>query len=311
MSVFALGIMPYITASIILQLLTVVSPHLEKLKKEGELGRRKITEYTRWLTVGLSAFQAFSIAVALQKQTTAGMPLVTNPGPGFILTTVIALTTGSVFIMWLGEQITSRGIGNGMSLLIFAGIVVGLPRAAADLYEKVFVNRTWSFPVLLVLLAFMLVIVAFIVTVERGERRIPIQYAKRVVGRRVMGGVSTHLPLKVNSGGVMPIIFAVSILTFPQTIVLRYTRFEPEERRLKQAADDYTQWFFSRLRSVELALADREYLCAGRFTIADICVGFALFLANTLGLREGFKPNTEAYYQRLTARPAFQRAISF
>ncbi len=220
LTVFALGIMPYITASIILQLLTVVSPHLEKLKKEGELGRRKITEYTRWMTVGLSAFQAFGIAIALEKQTAVGVPLVNHPGPGFVFSTVLTLTTGSVFIMWLGEQITSRGIGNGMSLLIFAGIVVGLPRAAADLYEKVFVTRVWSFPILLLLLAFMLAIVAFIVLVERGERRIPIQYAKRVVGRRIMGGVSTHLPLKVNSGGVMPIIFAVSILTFPQTLGL-------------------------------------------------------------------------------------------
>lgn len=220
LTVFALGIMPYITASIILQLLTVVSPHLEKLKKEGELGRRKITEYTRWLTVGLSAFQALAIAVALQRQTFAGMNLVTRPGPAFIFTTVLTLTTGSVFIMWLGEQITARGIGNGMSLLIFTGIVVGLPRAISDLYDKVFVTRIWGPLTLVVLLVFMLAIVAFIVLVERGERRIPIQYAKRIVGRKIMGGVSTHLPLKVNSGGVMPIIFAVSILTFPQTIGL-------------------------------------------------------------------------------------------
>jgi preprotein translocase subunit SecY len=220
LTVFALGIMPYITASIILQLLTVVSPHLEKLKKEGDLGRKKITDYTRWLTVGLSAFQAFGIAIALEKQTAQGASLVSHPGAAFVFTTVLTLSAGSVFIMWLGEQITARGIGNGMSLLIFAGIVVGLPRAAADLYEKVFVNHSWNFLVLLILLAFMLVIVGFIVFVERGERRIPIQYAKRVVGRRIMGGVSTHLPLKVNSGGVMPIIFAVSILTFPQTLSL-------------------------------------------------------------------------------------------
>lgn len=220
LTVFALGIMPYITASIILQLLTVVSPHLEKLKKEGELGRKKMTDYTRWMTVGLSAFQALGIATMLQKQTTAGMQLVLNPGPGFIFSTVLTLTTGSVFIMWLGEQITSRGIGNGMSLLIFAGIVVGLPRAVAELYDRVFVTRVWGPLPLLVLLVFMLVIVAFIVMVERGERRIPIQYAKRIVGRKIMGGVSTHLPLKVNSGGVMPIIFAVSILTFPQTLGL-------------------------------------------------------------------------------------------
>ncbi|HXW14659.1 MAG TPA: preprotein translocase subunit SecY [Terriglobia bacterium] len=220
LTVFALGIMPYITASIILQLLTVVSPHLEKLKKEGDLGRKKITDYTRWLTVGLSAFQAFGIAIALEKQTALGVALVDHPGPSFVFTTVLTLTAGSIFIMWLGEQITARGIGNGMSLLIFTGIVVGLPRAAADLYEKVFVNHTWNLLVLLLLLAFMVAIVGGIVFVERGERRIPIQYAKRVVGRRIMGGVSTHLPLKVNSGGVMPIIFAVSILTFPQTLSL-------------------------------------------------------------------------------------------
>jgi preprotein translocase subunit SecY len=220
LTVFALGIMPYITASIILQLLTVVSPHLEKLQKEGDLGRKKITDYTRWMTVGLSAFQAFGIAVALEKQTTLGTPIVMHPGIPFVLKTVLTLTTGSIFIMWLGEQITARGIGNGMSLLIFAGIVVGLPRAVGDLYEKVFVNHTWNLLVLFLLLVFMAVIVGGIVFVERGERRIPIQYAKRVVGRRVVGGVSTHLPLKVNSGGVMPIIFAVSILTFPQTLNL-------------------------------------------------------------------------------------------
>jgi preprotein translocase subunit SecY len=220
LTVLALGIMPYITASIILQLLTAVMPQLEKLQKEGELGRRKITQYTRYLTVGISAFQAFAIAAALQRQTMVGVPLVTNPGTTFMVMTVLTLTSGAVFVMWLGEQITARGIGNGMSLLIFAGIVVGLPRAIVDLYEKVFVTRVWSFPVLMMLLVFMLAIVAFIVLVERGERRIPIQYAKRIVGRKVMGGVSTHLPLKVNSGGVMPIIFAVSILTFPQTIGL-------------------------------------------------------------------------------------------
>jgi preprotein translocase subunit SecY len=220
LTVFALGIMPYITASIILQLLTVVSPTLEKLSKEGDLGRRKITEYTRWMTVGLSAFQAFGIAVALERQTSSGIPLVTDPGPLFIFTTVLTLTAGAIFIMWLGEQITARGIGNGMSLLIFAGIVVGLPRGIADLYNKVFVTRVWSPLALMVVLAFMIAIVAFIVMVERGERRVPIQYAKRIVGRRVVGGVSTHLPLKVNSGGVMPIIFAVSLLTFPQTIGL-------------------------------------------------------------------------------------------
>src|SRR5271157_5592147 len=202
LTVFALGIMPYITASIILQLMGVVSPTLEKLQKEGELGRRKITEYTRWLTVGLSAFQGFGIAVALQRQTGTVGGLVANPGPMFIFSTVLTLTTGSVFVMWIGEQITSRGIGNGMSLLIFTGIVAGLLPGAKSLFDKVFITHDWSLAVLLVVVAFMLAVVAFIVLVERGERRVPIQYAKRIVGRKVMGGVSTHLPLKVNSGGV-------------------------------------------------------------------------------------------------------------
>ncbi|HEX5481738.1 MAG TPA: preprotein translocase subunit SecY [Terriglobia bacterium] len=220
LTVFALGIMPYITAQIILQLLTVVSPTLEKLQKEGELGRRKITDYTRWMTVGLSAFQSLGIAIALQRETSLGVPMVHDPGAGFIFTTVLTLTAGAVFIMWLGEQITARGIGNGMSLLIFAGIVVGLPSAIGNLYNNVFVTRVWSPITLMLLLIFMLAIVAFIVFFERGERRIPIQYAKRIIGRKVVGGVSTHLPLKVNSGGVMAIIFAVSLLTFPQTIGL-------------------------------------------------------------------------------------------
>ena len=220
LAVFALGIMPYITASIILQLMGVVSPTLEKLQKEGELGQKKITEYTRWLTVALGAFQGLGIAIALQRETSAQTPLVMHPGPGFTFTTVLTLTTGAVFIMWLGEQITARGIGNGASLLIFAGIVDRMPSAIGGIYQNLFVTHVWSFPLFMVLLAFMLLIIAFIVLVERGERRIPIQYAKRVVGRKVLGGVSTHLPLKVNSGGVMPIIFAVSILTFPQTIAL-------------------------------------------------------------------------------------------
>jgi preprotein translocase subunit SecY len=215
LTIFALGIMPYITASIILQLLTVVYEPLAKLQKEGELGRKKITQWTRYLTVLLSAVQSLGIAVSLQK----GGDFVVHPGPGFILMTMLTLTTGSAFIMWLGEQITERGVGNGMSLLIFAGIVVGLPRGVADLVDKA-KNAAWgpfTVPALLALMALMVLIVAFIVYVERSERRIPVQYAKRVVGRKVMGGQSTHLPLRVNSGGVMPVIFASSILTLPQT----------------------------------------------------------------------------------------------
>jgi len=216
LTIFALGIMPYITASIILQLLTVVYEPLAKLQKEGELGRKKITQWTRYLTVLLSALQSLGIAISLQK----GGDFVVHPGMGFILMTMLTLTTGSAFIMWLGEQITERGVGNGMSLLIFAGIVVGLPRGVADLYDKV-KNAAWGTftPVAIVLLlVVMVLVVAFIVYVERSERRIPVQYAKRVVGRKVMGGQSTHLPLRVNAGGVMPVIFASSILTLPQTI---------------------------------------------------------------------------------------------
>ncbi len=217
LTIFALGIMPYITASIILQLLTVVVPTLEKLQKEGELGRRKITQWTRYLTVGLSLMQSFGIATALQ-QSQGGFVL--NPGFGFIFMTMLTLTTGTAFIMWLGEQISERGIGNGMSLIIFAGIVVGLPRAIEEIYTNVFVTRQWTAIHLIIILLVMVAVVAFIVLVERGERRIPVQYAKRVVGRRMMGGQSTHLPLKVNAGGVIPVIFASSILTFPQTLAL-------------------------------------------------------------------------------------------
>jgi preprotein translocase subunit SecY len=216
LTIFALGIMPYITASIILQLLTVVYEPLAKLQKEGEMGRKKITQWTRYLTVVLSAVQSFGIAIGLEK---AG-DFVTNPGPGFILMTMLTLTTGSAFIMWLGEQITERGIGNGMSLLIFAGIVTGLPRGIADLAEKAR-NDTWgvwTVPAIGMLLVLMIAVVAFIVYVERSERRIPVQYAKRVVGRKVMGGQSTHLPLRVNAGGVMPVIFASSILALPQML---------------------------------------------------------------------------------------------
>ncbi len=212
MTIFALGIMPYITASIIFQLLTVVYEPLARIQKEGELGRRKITQWTRYLTVVLGALQSIGIAAILTRQ-----GLVLNPGAGFVLMTVITLTTGTAFIMWLGEQITDRGIGNGMSLLIFAGIVAGLPRGVAELVQKVQTNAwgSLSFPIVLLLVAGMAAVVAFIVFVERSERRIPIQSARRIIGRRMMGGQSSHLPLKVNSGGVMPIIFASSILSAP------------------------------------------------------------------------------------------------
>jgi preprotein translocase subunit SecY len=212
MTIFALGIMPYITASIIFQLLTVVYEPLARIQKEGELGRRKITQWTRYLTVVLGALQSIGIAAILTKQ-----GLVLHPGPSFVLMTMLTLTAGTAFIMWLGEQITDRGIGNGMSLLIFTGIVAGLPRGVVDLVTKV-QTEAWgpmSFLVVILLVAGMAAVVGFIVFVERSERRIPIQSARRIVGRRMMGGQSSHLPLKVNSGGVMPIIFASSILSAP------------------------------------------------------------------------------------------------
>ena len=225
MTVFALGIMPYITASIIFQLLTVVYEPLARIQKEGELGRRKITQWTRYVTVVLGALQSIGIAAILTKQ-----GLVLHPGMGFNLMTVLTLTTGTAFIMWLGEQITDRGIGNGMSLLIFAGIVAGLPRGVGDLVQKVQTDSWGSFTAfaMLLLIAGMAAVVAFIVFVERSERRIPIQSARRIVGRRMMGGQSSHLPLKVNSGGVMPVIFAASILSAP--MLLRQSEFVQTSR---------------------------------------------------------------------------------
>jgi preprotein translocase subunit SecY len=218
-TIFALGIMPYISASIILQLLTVVWPYLERLSKEGELGRRKITQYTRYGTILLSVVQALGIAIFLERQTkiAGGLPLVLHPGMAFRLMTVLSLTTGSCFIMWLGEQITERGVGNGMSLIIYAGIVVGFPRAVLQTFEQMRTGQIGLIRILF-LLVFMAVVVAAIIFVERAHRRVTVQYAKRVVGRRMYGGSSTHIPLKVNTGGVIPVIFASSILAFPATI---------------------------------------------------------------------------------------------
>src|SRR5687767_8219225 len=218
MTVFALGIMPYISSSIILQLLTVVWPYLERLSKEGELGRRKITQYTRYGTLVLSVVQGLGIAFFLERSTeiAGGVPLVYAPGWGFRMMTVLTLTTGSLFVMWLGEQITERGIGNGMSLIIFAGIVVGLPSAVLITLEQLRTGQLGLFG-LIALVILMVLVIAAIVFVERGHRRVTVQYAKRVVGRRQYGGSSTHIPLKVNTGGVIPVIFASSILAFPAT----------------------------------------------------------------------------------------------
>ena len=218
LSVFALGIMPYISASIILQLLTVVIPHLERLSKEGEQGRKKITQYTRYGTVVLSIIQGFGISVGLESMTSpGGAPVVISPGWEFRIMTVITLTAGTAFIMWLGEQITERGIGNGISLIIFAGIVARMPQAVGNTFRLLSTGEMGIF-IILILIAFMVVVVGFIIFVEQGQRRIPVQYAKRVVGRKMYGGQSTHLPLKINTAGVIPAIFASSIIMFPATV---------------------------------------------------------------------------------------------
>jgi preprotein translocase subunit SecY len=219
LSVFALGIMPYISASIILQLLTVVIPHLEQLKKEGEQGHKKITQYTRYGTVILSIIQGFGIAVGLEgmQSPTSGAAVVFVPGWGFRMMTVITLTAGTAFIMWLGEQITERGIGNGISLIIFAGIVARMPSAVGNTF-RLMSQGEMSIFTLVILMLLMVAVIGFIIYVEQGQRRIPVQYAKRVIGRRMYGGQSTHLPLKINSSGVIPPIFASSILMFPATI---------------------------------------------------------------------------------------------
>jgi preprotein translocase subunit SecY len=308
LTIFALGIMPYITASIILQLMTVVFPYLERLSKEGELGRRKITQYTRYLTVGLAIFQSFMISLTLQKQTVEAKSLVYHPGFGFTLMTILTLTTGTAFIMWLGEQISDRGVGNGMSLIIFAGIVVGLPRAIEDLWTKVS-NAEWgNFTAIavIVLLVVMVAVVAFIVLVEGGQRRIPVQYAKRVVGRRMMGGQMTYLPLRVNAGGVIPPIFASSLLTIPQTLALLFVgkATTPVSQRM--------QTIFDALRWGEPAYT---------LLYITLIIGFAFFyvgivfnpteLADNMRKYGGFIPgirpgrNTSEHVSRILARLTF------
>ncbi len=218
LSIFALGIMPYISASIILELMTVVVPYLDQLKKEGDAGRKKKTQYTRYFTVVLSIIQGFGIAVGLESMTSpAGVAIVPYPGWGFRLITIITLTAGTSFIMWLGEQITERGIGNGISLIIFAGIVANMPSAIGNTLRLIKTGEMGLFSVLL-LLALMVAVVACIIFMEQAQRRIPVHYAKRVVGRKMYGGQTSHLPLKINTSGVIPPIFASSIIMFPTTL---------------------------------------------------------------------------------------------
>jgi len=219
LSIFALGIMPYVSASIILQLMTVVVPSLEKMQKEGELGRRKITQYTRYLTIVLAALQGYGISSYLESlRDPSGISVVADPGWGFRLMTMVSLAAGTAFIMWMGEQITERGVGNGISLIIFAGIVARVPAALYNTFQSYRTGTQISELGILVLIAIMVVVIGAIVFVERGQRRIPIQYAKRVVGRKLYGGQSTHLPLKVNTAGVIPPIFASSLLLMPATL---------------------------------------------------------------------------------------------
>jgi preprotein translocase subunit SecY len=221
LTVFALGIMPYISASIILQLLTVVIPTLERLAKEGEAGKKKITQYTRYGTIALSLVQSFGIAVGLESmRSPGGVSIVPDPGWGFRLLTMITLTTGTALIMWLGEQISEKGIGNGISLIILAGIVVRLPSAIVSSYTLISTGELKLF-VFLGLVIMMLAVTAAVVVMQEGQRKIPVQYAKRVVGRRVYGGQSTHIPLRINTAGVIPVIFASSLILFPATL----TRF--------------------------------------------------------------------------------------
>jgi preprotein translocase subunit SecY len=231
-TVFALGIMPYISASIIMQLMTVVSPTLEAIKKEGEAGRRKITQYTRYATVVLAIVQAIGISVALESQP----GLVIDPGLAFRFTTVVSLVTGTMFLMWLGEQITERGLGNGISIIIFAGIVAGLPAALGGLFELV---RTGSMTaiVLLFIIALVVLVTAFVVFVERGQRRILVNYAKRQVGNKIYQGQSSHLPLKLNMSGVIPPIFASSIILFPATLTSWFSSGQGEDDTFRWISD--------------------------------------------------------------------------
>jgi preprotein translocase subunit SecY len=304
-TIFALGIMPYISASIILQLLTVVWPYLEKLSKEGELGRRKITQYTRYGTVLLSIVQSFTIAVYLERLTLANQfRIVDHPGWGFRLMTVLTLTTGTAFIMWLGEQITERGVGNGMSLIIFAGIVVGFPRAVLGTFNMI-ERGELSLLATVLLMALMTVVVAAIVFVERGQRRIPVQYAKRMVGRRMYGGQTTHLPLRVNTAGVIPVIFASSIIAFPQTVASWLGTNNP----WMQSLSEQLQWGMPlyNLLYVSFILFFCYFYTAIVFNPDDVADNMRKYGGFIPGIRPGKR--TSEYLDHILGRITFGGAI--
>jgi preprotein translocase subunit SecY len=299
-AVFALGIMPYITASIILQLMTVVVPYLEKLSKEGELGRRKITQFTRYGTVLVSMIQSTGIALFLEKTSTpGGAPLVPSPGWGFRMMTILTLTTGCAFIMWLGEQISERGVGNGISLIIFSGIVVGLPSAIADTIGKIRTNEL-SLVGIVVLIAFMVAVVAFIVYMERAQRRIPVQYAKRMVGRKVYGGQSTYLPLRVNTAGVIPVIFASSLMALPATV----SQMFQDQAWLQKIADllGWGQPLHYLLYVVGIVFFSYFYISI-IFNPADLAENMRKYGSFIPGIRSGKR--TAEYIDRILTRISF------
>jgi preprotein translocase subunit SecY len=299
-TIFALGIMPYISASIILQLLTVVIPSLGKLAKEGEVGRKKITQYTRYGTVLISAIQSFGIAVGIESMSQGAF--VQNPGWSFRLLTMITMTSGTAFIMWLGEQITERGIGNGISLIIFAGIVARFPNAVISTISLLRAGEL-SLIFLLILIAMMVVVIGIIIFMERGQRKIPIQYAKRVVGRRVYGGQSTHLPLRVNTAGVIPPIFASSILMFPATIAgfISIPWVQSVARQLTPGSLIYTILY------VGMIIFFCYFYTAIIFNPVDIADNLKKYGGFIPGVRPGQK--TSDYIYRVLARITFGGAL--
>jgi preprotein translocase subunit SecY len=304
LSIFALGIMPYVSASIILQLMTVVVPKLEALQKEGEMGRRKITQYTRYLTIVLAGIQGYGIATFLEAQRTgAGVMVVADPGWGFRLLTMISLAAGTAFIMWMGEQITERGIGNGISLIIFAGIVARAPAAAVTTWKQMSAASSSSVSGLglLFLAAIMVVVIGAIVFVERGQRRIPIQYAKRMVGRKLYGGQSTHLPLKVNTSGVIPPIFASSLLLFPATLAGWFPMLSSVSNELRPGS-----WIYNTLYVV-LIIFFAYFYTAVTFNPVDVADNLKKYGGYIPGIRPGKK--TADYIDFVLSRITFGGAI--
>ncbi len=303
MSIFALGIMPYISASIILELLTVVVPHLAALKKEGEAGRKKITQYTRYGTVLLSLIQGLGIAIGLESMTSPGGSLVVpNPGWAFRLLTMVTLTSGTAFIMWLGEQVTERGIGNGISLIIFAGIVARMPSAIWQTFQMMRLGEMSIF-MLVIIMAMMVLVIAAICFVEQGQRRLPVQYAKRVVGRRMYGGQTTHLPLKINPSGVIPPIFASSIIMFPATVA-QFIQVE----WVQKAAASITPggWIYS-LLYVALIFFFAYFYTAVTFNPTDVADNMKKYGGFIPGIRPGKR--TAEYIDRVLTRIVLGGAI--